>query len=1114
MATSRRCKSARSNRGLAYPETLERRRLLAIEPVLVRDVNDAALAFDSPLTAFRDAVYFARTDEAGNELWTSDGTDAGTHLLVDLVPGSGSSYPRSLVEINDQLYFVANDELGRTSLWISDGTESGTTAIPQRINVYSDNYIAAIGDAVYFLAGGSELILTDGTAAGTRRAVVIRGDNGFETVNEVFALNDRLFLFTYNGIWASDGTQDGTSRIAAVSSPGGGVTSGGLIYFAANSSQWGRELWVSDGTSEGTRLVRDVVVGGGSANPSYLTDVDGTLYFTTAQASSQEQSQLWKTDGTASGTVLVKDVASSATHQLQARTQGGFGATPRHSPGGCYYYPYYYPCYEEVTNKIGSLTNAGGKLFFVADDDYSGAELWTSDGTQDGTVEVKDIGPGRFGSDPHSLTAFQEKLLFVADDPYDRAELWISDGTEDGTVQVKDIKPGRQSSDPHSLTAAGDRVFFTAMDDLGERTLWASDGSPEGTQAVTRFATPTQSSSPYGFVAGENAMWFTATDDDGRRSAWSTDGTAEGTLARFEDANAWEVVFFEGAAYFADDAGLWRSDSENEGAALIWEGGKPLRLTAWNGKIYFHDGARLWASDGSTSGTQLLAETSSIRSLTFAETRFYFDVEDASMREVWMSDGTVEGTTSMLALQHDADSFTNLWTLGIADDKALFAYREETYDYQSGTSQTRALVYAARPDSDSLDLLVEFTPPQNAYVDLPSFSAFGDRIVFAANQFRPSGRGQTEIFVSDGTVDGTINLGEASGLEFVGTAGQFSPVGERVNFVTADERTHWLWTTDGTSEGTELLLEIKRESNGFVEFWPMGVAGGNEYYVYREESYDNNTGINRARSSVYAVENETGHVTEVFAAGPLSNGYVFIEHIEFLDGRLIFAATVSDYNTGSYNVSWFGTDGTEEGTERLLRGQYPSQRAVVGGLLFFLSNSGALSVTDGTIDGTERLANNVAPISMAVVGDQLLLIAQDKLWISDGTQDGTQTALQFPASWKYVSQAFAAFGKLYLTADDGIHGEELWAITPPPGDTNFDGLVDLFDFNRMKKNFGREGENLAGDLNYDDVVDLEDFNLLKENFGYGVAEVESADPVNDFAAAVAINAALSDADEE
>lgn len=58
-----------------------------------------------------------------------------------------------------------------------------------------------------------------------------------------------------------------------------------------------------------------------------------------------------------------------------------------------------------------------------------------------------------------------------------------------------------------------------------------------------------------------------------------------------------------------------------------------------------------------------------------------------------------------------------------------------------------------------------------------------------------------------------------------------------------------------------------------------------------------------------------------------------------------------------------------------------------------------------------------------------------------------------------------------------------------PGDTNFDGAVDLGDFGTLKANFGTGQYRNQGDFSADGRVDLADFSLLKQNFGATQAAV-------------------------
>ncbi len=85
---------------------------------------------------------------------------------------------------------------------------------------------------------------------------------------------------------------------------------------------------------------------------------------------------------------------------------------------------------------------------------------------------VKDIYPGSFSSLPEELFAIGDKLFFRAQDPFTGTELWQSDGTEAGTVRVEDINPGRGSSEPAAFTNVGGTLFFAPFNDTVGREPW------------------------------------------------------------------------------------------------------------------------------------------------------------------------------------------------------------------------------------------------------------------------------------------------------------------------------------------------------------------------------------------------------------------------------------------------------------------------------------------------------------------------------------------------------------------------------------------------------------------------------------------------------------------
>lgn len=311
------------------------------------------------LTKYNNKLYFAYDDGIhGLELWTSDGTTAGTYLLKDIWTGTNgggipySSLPSFFTVCNGLLFFQASTPTRNQGLWVTDGTFSGTQALGNQYSVpfgSSTNFIV-LNDKIYFqgnAGSGYGMWSSDGTSVGTQ--LVKSGFVGVSGASHIVLGNNFYFQNgdNTNGqeLWKSDGTNLGTVLVKDIntvgfsSDPQNFFTDGQKVYFEATDGILGRELWISDGTSLGTQLFKDIAVGApssypGSGSPKGIIKFNNQVYFFGNSGSAVE---MYKTDGTLVGTTFVKSIStiSTVTYSYEYNSKFYFvGAT---SVGGTEY---------------------------------------------------------------------------------------------------------------------------------------------------------------------------------------------------------------------------------------------------------------------------------------------------------------------------------------------------------------------------------------------------------------------------------------------------------------------------------------------------------------------------------------------------------------------------------------------------------------------------------------------------------------------------------------------------------------------------------------------------------------------------------------------------------
>jgi ELWxxDGT repeat protein len=638
-------------------------------------------AFGSPVAValgLPDGSFvFGATDGGhGNELWHTDGTEAGTALVKDVNPGTLDSAPAYFALLGGKAYFRAFGAFG--GLWRTDGTEAGTVLV----KTVNPRILTPIDGKLYF-NGDDHLWTSDGTPDGTFEVSsdlspsAISGSAGSLLIMKGGSLAPNNSLT----IWRSDGTRAGTVPVKSLTpqfchiGPLGFVAN--TLYFYACSTASGREIWKSDGTEEGTvpLTLRTATPTFAITFPlttsflkldTFLVPFGHQLFFGADDGMSGPR--LWHTDGSAGGTQAVPGVPSAfavwpsgfviapiplANRLIFSGTAGVQGLDPEGASSEVL-----------VSGQFLGLVRAGGLVFFGNSTAETGTELWKTDGTAAGTGLLKDVFPGPTDSIPALKGTLGTFAFFEAHGTSGR-ELWRTDGTEAGTVLLQTLAP---FGAPGSLGAwaATDHLFFYTLQGGGvDQDLWRTDGTPAGTVRVKDF--------PIGegftdfstqLMPAGDRFFFLAFDADHGKELWVSDGTEAGTH-RVKDIRPGAqasgiglLVSVQNRIFFTADDGAhgiepWVSDGTEAGTRMVKdvmpgaESSLPTQLAAMGHTLVFTatdgvHGSEPWVTNGNDAGTFMLKDivpgeqSSGPMSYTNSRPFAYFVAQDgASGAELW-----------------------------------------------------------------------------------------------------------------------------------------------------------------------------------------------------------------------------------------------------------------------------------------------------------------------------------------------------------------------------------------------------------------------------------------------------------------------------------------------
>lgn len=649
------------------------------------------------LETFNDQLYIAANDGVnGKEIWKSDGTVAGTTILKDIAPNSGSSISNDfkILKLNNgKFYFVANTATGY-QLYESNGTTAGTVSIMPIQNVSELNGVSA---GTYFVFtgfdaanGGLEPWVSNGTAAGTQILKdILPGNSSSMGVNNKFLkINNKIYFDSSsnginqsygNYIWETDGTQAGTLLFnTPTNNILYGTSSDAQHLILTKPNEYNR-YWIANGNSAQTFEIAGL---GMPSNNSFV-DLNSAIYMT--GSNSTYGSELFSVNPLSQAVTLVSDInhsSGSSPHSYGVLNDNlVFIASDRQFNNQFYKRDKLTQQISRLTNftsgtsSVGMFTDFGDPFIKVGNYFYTKnstpnfrSVFYRTDGTVANSLMIPTPDTATNDVAMH-VNLNDSSLLFAGYNNIMGTELWKIDNNSNIPVLVKDISTDTMGSmyntDPKAAVLNG-FAYFVAKEN-GKLGIWKSDATAANTLKTIQYIFQNGSDGNIKVIGSINGKLLYSTRKENYSNTSNTELFASnGDLSSSVLLRSHSDPF--GSAGFSNEneifnnkifyavtgypGGLFSTNGTVAGTTEVSQMNfnGAVQFKKCGNQLFFtnNNGSQLWKTDGTNAGTVSLSiNLNGIKDMVCTNNYLYFLNGDS--QKVWRADVTT-GTAAPLDL--------------------------------------------------------------------------------------------------------------------------------------------------------------------------------------------------------------------------------------------------------------------------------------------------------------------------------------------------------------------------------------------------------------------------------------------------------------------------------